>query len=256
MMVLRTPNMNNFTSVPTHRRKSSSDGDKIIIEGPLRALEAGLREYDASREGYLFGPLPGAPTLVRHKYLQFLISASPHFAQAARYARYLQSQRVRHVVRVCEPTYSTCVLSGASLTVHDWCFPDGEAPPPEVVSRWLTFLDNVFDLSGGGARARDEVVAVHCMAGLGRAPVLVAIALIEAGAHPFEAVGTIRAQRCGAINARQMAFLESYVPRRDAYNNRRPTTQVSPKHRRQGFGLTWMRRHSHRQSHMSVGEHR
>jgi protein tyrosine phosphatase type IVA len=46
-----------------------------------------------------------------------------------------------------------------------------------------------------GCRAQNKpesAVAVHCVAGLGRAPVMVAIALIELGMKYEEAVETIR----------------------------------------------------------------
>lgn len=256
-----------------HRRKSSSDGEGGLggFNGPLRALEAGLREHEARRDMYRRVALPGGPTLVRHKYLQFLISSAPSSVQAPRYAGYLLAQGVRNVVRVCEPTYNAAVLRGASIGVHDWIFPDGDAPPPDVVAKWLKLMDEVFDLANDGAGTRDEVVAVHCKAGLGRAPVLVAIALIEAGAHPFEAVGTIRAQRRGAINARQMAFLEAYTPRRVAKLHKVPKRGsdasssatkrnsgslsgskegTSPRNRRQTFGFAWMKRSSNKNHHV------
>ena len=51
------------------------------------------------------------------------------------------------------------------------------------------------------------------MAGLGRAPVLVAIALIENGMRPLDAVMFIRQRRRGAINNKQLKFLENYQPR-------------------------------------------
>ena len=66
-------------------------------------------------------------------------------------------------------------------------------------------------------KAKDKdtpCIAVHCVAGLGRAPVLVAIALIEHGKEAVEAVSFIRERRRGAINAVQLAYLESYKPTR------------------------------------------
>ena len=52
---------------------------------------------------------------------------------------------------------------------------------------------------------KGERISVHCIAGLGRAPVLVAIALIEfAAMEPLHAVTVIRASRRGAINMKQL----------------------------------------------------
>jgi hypothetical protein len=52
-------------------------------------------------------------------------------------------------------------------------------------------------------------IAVHCVAGLGRAPVLVAIALIELGMEPLDAVAYIRTNRRGAFNKPQISYLVS-----------------------------------------------
>jgi len=65
-------------------------------------------------------------------------------------------------------------------------------------------------------------IAVHCVAGLGRAPVLVCIALIEGGMSSYDAVQFVRKKRRGAINSKQLEFLERYTPR----GNRRSTTDM------------------------------
>lgn len=56
------------------------------------------------------------------------------------------------------------------------------------------------------------------MSGLGRAPVLVAIALIEMGMQPLDAIAFIRERRRGAFNKAQITYLVNRVHEaRDIY---------------------------------------
>ena len=109
----------------------------------------------------------------------------------------MQAHSVVDLVRACDSTYSRTRVEAAGVRVHDMVFPDGDPPPDAIITRWLTLCRAAFK---GGKSA----VAVHCVAGLGRAPVLVAIALIEDGVEPLDAVQLIRAKRRGAINAKQV----------------------------------------------------
>lgn len=56
----------------------------------------------------------------------------------------------------------------------------------QVVETWFELLKSRF------TESPDSCVAVHCVAGLGRAPVLVALALIELGMKYEDAVEFIR----------------------------------------------------------------
>lgn len=223
-----------------YRRKSPVEEQHSVITGPLRALELAFREAEARKaETYRRGILPARPTVIEHGPLRFLVSATPSADSLDSYADTLTRHNVKHVVRVCEPTYDADSLRDRGFNVHELPFPDGDAPPQHVVSQWLSLLDKVFKLNVHVARAArapssgsdvssdsdsvaspassmdkmTETVAVHCVAGLGRAPVLAAVALVEFGLDPYEAVGWIRALRRGAINARQLAYLESYSRR-------------------------------------------
>ncbi len=91
-------------------------------------------------------------------------------------------------------------------------YPDGHSPPDDVLNRWLDIVHERF-LANANMSTK-PTIAVHCVAGLGRAPVLVAIALIEfSGMDPVEAVVLIRKHRRGAINDKQLNFLETYQRR-------------------------------------------
>lgn len=150
---------------------------------------------------------PGAPSLIEHKNLRFLIINKPSQATMPQFVKELKKHSVTVVVRCCDPTYDTEPFSKEGINVVDYPFDDGAAPPMEVIKRWLELIVETFkDESGDGC------IAVHCVAGLGRAPVLVAIALIEYGMKYHDAVDYIRQKRRGAINHRQLEFLGRYKP--------------------------------------------
>ncbi|XP_021078089.1 protein tyrosine phosphatase type IVA 2-like isoform X3 [Mus pahari] len=90
---------------------------------------------------------------------------------------------------------------------EDLPYNDGDPPPDEIVDNWLDLLKSKFREEPGSC------VAVHCMAGLGRAPVLVALALIECGMKNEDAVHFIRQKRRGAFSSKQLLFLEHYRPK-------------------------------------------
>jgi protein tyrosine phosphatase type IVA len=50
------------------------------------------------------------------------------------------------------------------------------------------------------------------VAGLGRAPLLVALALVNRGCEPFEAIDMIRKGRRGALNVIQANYIIEYKP--------------------------------------------
>merc|ERR1712196_274962 len=111
------------------------------------------------------------------------------------------------VVRVCEPTYHAAELISAGIDLHEMEYKDGTSPSKELIEKWLALVDKTFFQSPVGDNTTKPSIAVHYVAGLGRAPALVAIALIEfANMDPVEAVTMIRRHRRGAINEKQLLY--------------------------------------------------
>ena len=168
-----------------------------IVSNSMNVLQAGTR-------------LPNPPTLIEYSGLKFLIMDAPSQSNLHLYLKEMERVGVNHVVRICEPTYPKGIVESSGIKVHDWVFPDGESPPSHIIDAWLALVDAQKE---SNSPESSSTIAVHCVAGLGRAPVLVAIALIENGMRPLDAVMFIRQRRRGAINNKQLKFLESYRPR-------------------------------------------
>ncbi|KAI9339995.1 protein-tyrosine phosphatase-like protein [Obelidium mucronatum] len=106
---------------------------------------------------------------------------------------------VTHLIRLCEPTYDARALEEAGIQVVDaLAFADGTAPPDGVVEQFRGLV------AGLGPAA---TVAVHCVSGVGRAPLLAAVVLVDAGVDRADAAAFVRSRRRGAFNRRQLEWL-------------------------------------------------
>lgn len=140
-----------------------------------------------------------------------LILDAPSPSSLPSYVKLLQRHKVRHLVRACGPTYNTDVVERNGIQVHGLTFDDGAPPTQAVIDAWLDLLE------GEVGKTPPSVIGVHCVAGLGRAPILVALALVEYGhIAPLDAVGYVRERRKGAINQVQLNWLMRYRPRHQA----------------------------------------
>jgi len=170
------------------------------------------------------------PALSEIKFgkMRFLITDRPTEFALDNFVKELQRHRVKKLVRVCEPTYEKEHLQVNGIEVIDWEFVDGQPPPETIIDKWLNLVIEYFDSPPASTDPttvpnidnipqqvpplNDKSIAVHCVAGLGRAPVLIAIALLEAGMGWEDVIFLIRTNRRGALNEKQLEFLKNYKP--------------------------------------------
>eukprot|EP00811_Abedinium_folium_P009698 NODE_18964_length_866_cov_3.205683.p2 GENE.NODE_18964_length_866_cov_3.205683~~NODE_18964_length_866_cov_3.205683.p2 ORF type:complete len:164 (-),score=31.62 NODE_18964_length_866_cov_3.205683:244-735(-) len=144
--------------------------------------------------------------VIEHGKFKIVIMAAPTDANSSAYVKELKALGVTDVVRTCESTYSHEPFETEGIRVHEMVFPDGAAPPNDLVGRWRQLIGERYK-----SKSNPGLVAVHCVAGLGRAPVMAAVALIEmTGVDPMDAVEKIREQQKGALNMMQLQYLQSY----------------------------------------------
>lgn len=115
------------------------------------------------------------PTLIEVKPMRFLIMDAPRQGNLHHYIKEMRKHHVTDVVRVCEPTYHGGELQNAGIQLHECEYKDGTSPPKELIMTWLQLVEKTFYSSSSAATADSNCIAVHCVAGLGRAPVMVAI---------------------------------------------------------------------------------
>jgi len=136
--------------------------------------------------------------------MRFLITEQPQDLNMDNYIQILTEHKVTHLVCATDPTYRTDDLLKSGISVSQLAFPDGSAPTQEIVEKWLALVLKEFQDDP------NTCIGVHCVTGLGRAPVLVAVALIELGMKYEDAIALIRNRRRGAINSKQLDFLSKY----------------------------------------------
>lgn len=223
-MILRKPSDLGASQQQAHgespRRLPSSVSTPLSLSAQLPVASNGA------------GMMIHRPAVIEYQNMRFLIHDAPTDSNLGSYLEYMKKKKVVALVRACEPTYDKTPLLNAGIAVHELPFADGSPPPDHIITEWIALVQKVFN--GKDSKDKDKsssskgkdkdgkeskgepkaAIAVHCVAGLGRAPILVSIALMEVGMGWMEVVELVRKKRRGALNLTQLQYLENYKPRK------------------------------------------
>lgn len=127
---------------------------------------------------------------------------------------------ITHVIRLNKPFYDCEEFKQAGFKHTELYFLDGSTPPQHILEDFLKIAET------------DEIIALHCKAGLGRTGTLAGCYMIKN--HGFtarEAIGWIRLCRAGSIIGPQQQYLLQYYnemqrPQTDANQVHEPLVQL------------------------------
>ncbi|KAG9393260.1 protein tyrosine phosphatase type IVA 2 [Carpediemonas membranifera] len=148
--------------------------------------------------------MSGASLIEKNK-VAFLIVECPQDENTEQYLELFKQHDVQRMISIVSG-YNKQPFENAGISINDLLFDDGSAPPREILAEFMEIVHDHFKGTSPGP------IAIHCQSGLGRAPVLVAVALIESGISAFDACTFIRKIRRGCFNNNQIKFLYGYKP--------------------------------------------
>ena len=146
-----------------------------------------------------------SPIIITHPLLKisFILSDCPAPSSLPAFINLLKSHECHDLIRISSlDSYDAQVLITAGINVNEMQFVDGSVPSTELVKRYFDLVDDLVS-------KKVSVLAIHCVSGIGRAPLLIAMMLIKSGMDRIEAIEFVRTKRRGAINKIQLDWILS-----------------------------------------------
>jgi protein tyrosine phosphatase type 4A len=136
------------------------------------------------------------PIIIVFGDFKYVVSPSPNPSSIYDYKDFLLSNGITTVVKLCrEKLYEL-----EDIKILDIPIDDGSVPNLQEIKEWINIIKKEKNKVNG--------IAVHCISGLGRAPLFVCIGLIKVekmGA--IDAISLVRSKIPYALNSKQLQFI-------------------------------------------------
>ena len=143
-------------------------------------------------------------TIVTKSGFKYIVTQSPDPNNLQNYKDFLLNNCVTTVVKLCtENRYEIEFLEHHGINVINIPLSDGSTPSAEVISQWVGIIKKL-------QKEKKQGVAVHCVSGLGRAPLFVCVTIIKIDkTDPIDTITNVRKTIPRALNTVQIKFLEA-----------------------------------------------
>lgn len=137
------------------------------------------------------------PVIILFGNFKYVVSPSPNPSSIYDYKDFLLSNGVTTIVKLCrEKMYEEL----KDINILDIPIEDGSVPDIQEMKQWIDIIKKEKNNVNG--------IAVHCISGLGRAPLFVCVGLIKVekmGA--LDAISLVRSKIPYALNSKQLKFI-------------------------------------------------
>ena len=128
---------------------------------------------------------------------KYIVTSSPNASNISYYKDLFLKLGVTILIRLCDKKYDEAEFINIGINFVDLTIVDGSVPDKIMLDKWTNSIKN------------HKIIAVHCVAGLGRGPLFVCVCLIKFNyLNNLDAIELVRKNIPGSLNTKQLIFLQ------------------------------------------------
>ena len=150
------------------------------------------------------------PVVIPGQQISFIISSDPNLFGWDHYLKMLAHYSVYLIIEFSTSIYPadiTTHFANHQIKVKWLPVQEGHFPTTDAIQNWFKIIENVGNQRITGQK---QGIALHCNSGLGRAPLMVCLALIHEGQTASSSIDIIRKHVPHALNQIQVRFLYDF----------------------------------------------
>lgn len=149
--------------------------------------------------------------IIETTQIQFIMTECPILQQIPEFISLLKHYNVNYLLRINKDSYDTNLILQEipNLIIKDLYFPDGEFPTTDIINEYIEFIIEC------KKENLHPIVAIHCVASLGRSPCIIALEMINQkmfNNNRFTIIDYIRNKKKGCFNTKQLKWVLEYIP--------------------------------------------